>query len=271
MQTHLRSGLFGVCALLCGAAASHADTVDLTAQLRAEGKGTYTYYALGNSLFEAVDPFSVKFYPGMSTGSLQEPGHPGSATGGAAISFATGKLLNGLNNHSVGNWRDVVGPVAGGGGASENHAGRFLVLFDLEDVYNLSDVTITYTNASGERWDSNFTQNVYTATEFTGNMSDFVLLGDQLFSTNGSNIISTAEYEAVAGGIHARYVLLELTASMSAIGTNNAVGGKLIGVSITGDPSPVPEPAAVAALMAASAGTCLWLRRRSNRRASTSR
>ncbi|HEY9247862.1 MAG TPA: hypothetical protein VIO38_01975 [Rariglobus sp.] len=264
MKKHLSIllGLGALASALCTTAA--AAIVDLTRTLGSAG--AYTYYAKGNASFTNLsDDFTVKFYPGYggTTANANTQDNIARATSGAsATAFSSGKLTDGNLNSFVAGWNDIAGTAPGSSlnTASADHDGSFYILFDLGATYTLSDVIITYTNASGQRWSNGVNQNVYTATSFTGSIGDFTLQGSQIFdrSTTGSNI--TADY--TLSSISARYVLLELSGSLSAIGTYNSIGGKLVEVSILGGASPIPEPASVATLAGLAVLLPLALRRR---------
>lgn len=241
--------------------AAHAATVDLTRTLTS---GSYTYYAKGGASFTNLsDDFTVKFYPGKGSAvDANTQDNIARATSGAnAISFSSGKLTDGGSNTFVTGWNDIVGTATGStkNTATADHDGSFYVLFDLGATYSLSDVNITYTNASGQRWSTGINQNVYTATTFTGSISDFTLQGSQVFDQSLTTN-TTADYSLSSVG--ARYVLLELSGSISAIGTYNSIGGKLVEVSILGDATPIPEPASVAAFAGLAVLLPLILRRR---------
>jgi hypothetical protein len=243
-------------------ASAHAATVDLTRTLTG---GTYTYYAKDDASFtNLADDFTVQFYPGKgsATDANTEDNIARSTSGASAKSFTSGKLTDGGTNTFVAGWNDIAGTAPGGSlnTASADHDGSFYILFDLGATYSLSDVNITYANASGQRWASGINQNVYTATSFTGSISDFTLRGSQVFDRTTVNTNLNADYALTSVG--ARYVLLELSASLSAVGTYNSLGGKLVEVSILGDASPIPEPASVATLAGLAVLLPVVLRRR---------
>lgn len=255
LVTYMKKHLFillGLTALAVGVCTTaHAAIVDLTRTLGSAG--SYTYYAKGDSSFANLsDDFTTKFYPGNggSTNANTEDNIARATSGASARSFSAGKLTDGGTNTFVTGWNDVLGTASGSSKntASSAHDGSFYVLFDLGNVYDLSQVVITYTNASGQRWSDGISQNVYTATSFTGTIADFTFRGSNVFDKNSTTNL-TADYSLTS--VSARYVLLELSAEVNATGTYSALGGKLVEVSIMGDstPSAVPEPATSALLL----------------------
>jgi hypothetical protein len=243
-------------------ASANAATVDLTRTLTG---GTYTYYAKGDAGFtNLADDFTVQFYPGKgsATDANTEDNIARATSGASAKSFTSGKLTDGGTNTFVAGWNDVAGTAPGSSNntASSNHDGSIYILFDLGATYSLSDVNISYINSSGQRWaSSSINQNVYTATSFTGSISDFTLRGSQGFATTSDTVLN-ADYALTS--VAARYVLLELSASLSAIRTYNSLGGKLAEVSILGDASPIPELASVPTLAGLAVLLPVALRRR---------
>lgn len=248
MKTPIRIFSSMLCVGMGLLSTAQAEIVDLTQTVNG---GTYTYYALGDADGDPVTPFTVMFYPGGTNGNLQDTDSegdriPGSINAGAPLSFSSGLLTDGQKNLYVGDWTSVV--EVSNGTTTTNHNGTFCILFDLGDIYSLNELTITYASTSGQRWKDTANQNVYTATTIAGGMSDFTLQGSNLFLHDTTEADSVYDLDS-SGTVEARYVLLELTAAMSAIGDTSSIGGKILEVSIVGDSTPIPEPSTTAVLI----------------------
>ncbi|EIP97703.1 PEP-CTERM motif protein [Opitutaceae bacterium TAV1] len=254
--------------------AQAADSIDLTAYLKANpAKGaTYQYFALGlfNDAYtgiNAVTPLTTPFLPGYNAANFSEGGSTTKssvtfdsgttkfkfdnteAVNTGPITFASGKLTNGATNGYVSGWAGVLALTSGSGTVSSGTiTGTFHILFDLGASYNLTGVNISWQDSSGHRWGAGTEQKVFTATSLNQGVEGFSLLDSKTLNDGAStqNLSDTTVFDAAGDGIVARYVLLEITASVSTRGTGTQ-GGNLSEVTImASSATPVPEPHAAA-------------------------
>lgn len=273
--------------------AQAADSIDLTAYLKANpAKGAnYQYFALGlfNDAYtgiDAVTPLTKPFLPGYNNATFSEGGSTTkssvtfdsgtskfnfdntTAENDGAISFSSGKLTNGATNGYVSGWAGALALASGSGSVgSGTITGTFHILFDLGASYNLTGVNISWQDSSGHRWGASTEQKVFTATSLNQGVEGFSLLSSKTLNDGAStqNLSGTTAFDAAEGGIVARYVLLEITVSVSTKGTGTQ-GGNLSEVTImASSATPIPESATTASMLGGIgviAVACGVLRRR---------
>lgn len=197
------------------AAASGQTIINLTQDATVRANGSYIYYQNSG----AATPFTTVLTPRATFNGGE------ASTESSQNSFATGHLTDNLDNVRINGW----------GGSSSGTT--FDIVFDLGGVYTITEVILTYTDASGARWST--TENAQKLYLSTTAPTASTLLSSP-FNTGTFLINGTRSNLSFSGAAtEARYVILDLSSGNASGGSS--FGGMLVEVKINGY-TVIPEP-----------------------------
>lgn len=230
------------------AQAEPPESVNLLADATVREKGTYTYYAKGNTAATesnptgGIAPWTVAFFPGSGYGSMADRDAGASAvwnqsftaSNAGAISIGSGELARSGSDNSVLGWQGITQYVVASGG-------NFDILFDLGASYHITSIEIVYSDSVQRRWiTSSALQTAYVSEVMpvAASYTDMTQFGDRVRATANASegVMTFSEDEGLTG----RYVNLNLFVSASRTFDDVNRGGIIHEVRIHG--YAIPEP-----------------------------